>query len=83
MQPDGRKTLIKLQHSGVLNNKIGSTGASMPEQLSTLSHNTNRLASTDTEHCGWQRSGYMFALFPCLKYWGDKCFLCVIMCVMY
>ena len=38
--------------------------ASTPEQLLTLSHNTNRLAGADTESCGSQRSAYVFTLSP-------------------
>lgn len=91
VQTEGRKMLIKLQAelretAREPEQQIGSAylpghRASAPEQLLTLSHNTNRLAGTDTERCGWQRSAYAFTLFPASKigfaFWGDKGFLCV------
>lgn len=77
VQTEGRRMLIKFlaelgETARESEQQIGSVDlpgrrASTPEQLLTLSHNTNRLAGGDTESCGLQRSEYVFTLFPCLE----------------
>lgn len=79
VQTEGRKMLIKSQaelretarecEQQIGNAYLPGHWASTPEQLLTLAHNTNRLGGPGTEYLGWQRSPYMFTLFPCLENW--------------
>ena len=95
VQTEGRRMLIKFlaelgETARESEQQIGSVDlpgrwASAPEQLLILSHNTNRLAGGDTESCGWQRSEYVFTLFPCLENWicilGRRGFPVYVVCV--
>lgn len=91
VQTEGRKTLIKFEA------ELGETAreseqqqggaclpghwAATPEQLLTLSHNSNRLADADTESHDWQRSCICSLSFPVSKigfaFSGAEGFLCV------
>lgn len=94
MQRDGSKMLINFQAeleeaARECERQIGSTylpghRASTPKQLLTLVHNNNRLAGADTERGGWQRSAYVFTLFPSTRkldlHFGKTRVSCVCVC---